>query len=429
MSAHLQAPPANLEMPPRGKGFARRLVDRMRRQGELGNRYADAEWVPFAAWPVLDAVAELVATDPSALEYRMHPRDAARGLAARVGRQMGQTNADADVERCLQLLAEAGLIVLTEGGVRLGIDHRPGRARRPLREVRRPAAKSRPAQKISLASDRKVAANQHNGGKGGRPPKQRGMTFVIKGGQDQPATGAKSAGHAEPGGFLAETQPEPTVGFTEKPTVSAQTAGFAGFGGFPAETQTRPTAAEEPEISAEARTLGETMARQFSFTPQHRVEAPGIMQGYLDRTYTVEQVRLVLEAKRGTKATSARMLRKPLEATFPEVAYGRFPADEADEAASHAGVRERTTPPSAAQPAYHPGFEEIGEPMGFSVEMRVSINQLLQGLDRPEPGRRARSAKFAFDQSRDAFLVVARARPELWPLVGEDPPPDVASTP
>lgn len=454
----------------RPRAFARKVVRWMLRDSELNGRYKDPNWVPYTAWSVLDAVAELICLDPEVREYRMHPHDAVFGLGARVARQVGQGTMGAEVERALALLARAGLIVLTEGGMRLGRDYEPDCPH--------------PVLKVTGASEAKATAARANGKAGGRPPGQRDILLPLKGDLSTQLPNDVRKPTAEPtvgsDGFAAETQIEPTVGPTEthggsalgsasraqplysstavaakdesleSATAAAITAPAprADAVALPAEphsrrdavgTQTEPTVGppatqtgtqaqrtEQPKPAPVgagelARTLAAEMLRAVRLAAAHETAAPGIMQGYLDEGRPAEQIRWAMSTlpNRTTPVQSANVLRSIMD--------GRFPAP-AREGGMMARPASAPIEDIAAAPSNHPGFPEIGDPKDFSVGTRNTINRLLEKLDREDLASRHQTARYLFDDDRPAFLAVARRHPGLWKLIREEPPdPDAAA--
>ena len=451
-TAPLAPSPDRAVRPP---AFAKKVVRWMLRDAELRGRYEDPNWVPYTAWRVLEAVAELIALDPEVREYRLHPHDAVLGLATRVARQVGQSTMAAEVERALALLARAGLIVLMEGGMRLGRDYEPDCPH--------------PALKVTGASEAKATAARTNGKAGGRPPGQRDILLPLKGGLSaQPPNDVRKP-TAEPkvgsDGFAAETQTEPqsepTVGsggFSAAPRAPGLLAAAAQESvkdskqqqaatslkprapethleltvepnGFSEETQIEPTeghrgcakeptAEAKPKPTAEARTVpaeafavAQQARKQFGLKGDHWVAAPGIAQGYLDDGYTAIQLRTVLDAKRGTDATSLKVLGKALADAYPEVLHSHQAAG-------------RTPPVSEVSAAAlrHPDLDGLPGVAGFDAIERTTANRLLTVAASPDRQERYRAAKRAYDVNRRVFEIVARRHPEFWPLIGEEPP-------
>ena len=392
MSAALKVASARQQSRPPTKGRARVLERRLLANPRLAYQYSV---LPLAVRPVLMAAIELVVLHGDG-EAHYAPDLAAgdeRTLAEVLAWRMNAPLAAAEIGRLLEALAQAGLLALGGGGLRLGAIYAKGRANT--------------SPSLGGTSELKRLTAIENGKRGGRPPeaakaaRQVTMLLPIGGGLDgalaaaaptsgsvlrsapgaaEASPGAPDGTHAEPtvgySGTQTGTQTEPTVGFPE--TQSGTQTGGVGFSvGFPSpaqreypvaaaaleetnnfnslaaaaaaipgaganargetqetqetqtETQTEPTAGlsglpadpSKPGPSPDAVALGEAMARQFHFTAEHRDEAPGCMQGYLDAGYDAGQIRAVLEAKRGRKASSARMLQKALAAQFPEVSY------------------------------------------------------------------------------------------------------------
>lgn len=92
----------------------RQLMRRLRANPVFVSRLSNARLVPLGAWPVLEAVAKLVAASPEPGVYRPDPQ--LGSLCEQVAVLLGCRDADAEIAAHLATLTRVGLLVAGEDG-------------------------------------------------------------------------------------------------------------------------------------------------------------------------------------------------------------------------------------------------------------------------------------------------------------------------
>jgi hypothetical protein len=433
------------------------LVRRVLRNDQLRRRYHSPAWTPAFARCVLEQVASLAAQSDEAGVWRLDLT--AEGVSTR-GQFLAEAfqfhGFEAEIDSHLAALARAGLLIEEDGALALPLPVAAagGRAeagRKNGAAGGRPRAGETPEMaRARRRAEQSAAEGQRNlvmampkperGEETGPPTIQRTGETGAETGQETgeisrqvPPTGSQTghdrfsgasrreegivggdeeiidksitaapptppdSGSARPAGAPGETGEKPNRKPDEKPDVrfsetgppTISRAGAAHIHAFVGATP-------EPLISIEAVGLAKLAGRGRGWASRHADEAPGIIQGYLDRGFTSAQVRETIEGSRGAKLSSAKGLAALLEAQYVEQLRGP-PVVGATVPARPLDPRIQANPVYCAAPA----------------ELHRSIVIILDTLERPEGFERRNALSAQRKYRRQAYDLVRSQVPDL----------------
>lgn len=445
----------------------RQLIRRLRADAILDDRLSNAHALPLGARPVLEVVAELIASSPEPGVYRPDP-ELDGPLCKQIARRLDFYDGEAEVEGHFARLVRAGLLMVGEGnaivwpvavpngargggrsstaGGRLDIDSCPldtgGRPRRH--------------ETKEQARERRLTAQRVHGGTQGQP--QRSMTLVIPGGggaADRTANLAAETSLETSGAevrfaeevFASETAAETPVetssrGFEVFSRAAVAVAAAVGTIEEVSTKETNTAAAESrpareavpdevcAEVSAEVsgpaspgpteRDVGREVAlivaeaarlHGIAATEQARLTARSWL---LDCGLTLDSALEMLrrEGKRAPGAAPIRVLHW-FDCKVAHYLAKQHQAAAVPAAADGGGC--------AAPALLHPEIAARPEWARQPAEVRHWLKWALNGWELSGSDRH-RKLKMVYDLDKAAWALFASVHPEAWEAIGVEPP-------